>query len=80
MLLPVMTMVFNFVGLVGAYVVLVIIYNVDFGQLSALYRFWTDPIDYVKGLIKAMVYGEFAAGLDADLRVNAVQVGRDRAW
>jgi phospholipid/cholesterol/gamma-HCH transport system permease protein len=79
-MLPVMTMVFNFVGLLGAYVVLVIIYNVDFGQLSALFRFWTDPIDYVKGLIKAVVYG-FTLSLAAcyqgfNVRGGAKEVGR----
>jgi phospholipid/cholesterol/gamma-HCH transport system permease protein len=56
-MLPVMTMVFNFIGLVGLYVITVGIYDVDFGQLAALYRFWTDPIDYVKGLIKAAIFG-----------------------
>ena len=33
-MLPVMTMVFNFVGLVGGYLVTVVIYNVDFGHVS----------------------------------------------
>ncbi len=56
-MLPIMTMVFNFVGLVGLYVVTVGVYDVDFGQITALYRFWTDPIDYVKGLIKASIFG-----------------------
>jgi phospholipid/cholesterol/gamma-HCH transport system permease protein len=56
-MLPIMTMVFNFVGLVGLYFITVGVYDVDFGQLAALYRFWTDPIDYVKGLIKAGIFG-----------------------
>jgi phospholipid/cholesterol/gamma-HCH transport system permease protein len=56
-MMPVMTMVFNFVGLLGGYIITVVVYHVDFGQVSALYRFWTDPIDYVKGLIKACVFG-----------------------
>ena len=56
-MLPVMTMVFNFVGLLGAYYVTSVKFHVDYGQLSALFSFWTDPIDYVKGLIKAAVFG-----------------------
>ena len=78
-MLPVMTMVFNFVGLVGGYVVTVIGFHVDFGQISALFRFWVDPIDYVKGLIKAMVFG-FALSLAAcyqgfNVRGGAKEVG-----
>ena len=38
-MLPVMTMVFNVVGLLGGYVVAVVVYNVDFGQAAELYRF-----------------------------------------
>jgi phospholipid/cholesterol/gamma-HCH transport system permease protein len=56
-MLPLMTMVFNFVGLIGAYILLVMVNHVDFGQLAALYRFWIDPTDYVKGLIKAATFG-----------------------
>ena len=78
-MLPIMTMVFNFVGLVGGYVVCVIGFHVDFGQLSALFRFWVDPIDYVKGLIKAMVFG-FSLSLAAcyqgfNVRGGAKEVG-----
>jgi len=57
LMLPVMTMVFNVVGLIGGYVVAIIFYNVDFGQAAELYRFYTDPSDYVQGLIKAVVFG-----------------------
>jgi phospholipid/cholesterol/gamma-HCH transport system permease protein len=79
-MLPPMTMVFNFMGLVGAYVVMVMIYHVDFGQLSALFRFWVDPINYVKGLIKAAVFG-FCLSLAACyqgffVRGGAKEVGR----
>jgi phospholipid/cholesterol/gamma-HCH transport system permease protein len=56
-MLPVMTMVFNVVGLVGGYFVSVVLYDVDFGQAADLYRFYTDPSDYVQGMIKATVFG-----------------------
>lgn len=56
-MLPVMTMVFNVVGLVGGYFVAVVLYDVDFGQAADLYRFYTDPSDYAQGMIKATVFG-----------------------
>jgi phospholipid/cholesterol/gamma-HCH transport system permease protein len=79
-MLPVMTMVFNFMGLLGLYVITVGVYDVDFGQVTALYRFWTDPIDYVKGLIKASIFG-FCLALAAcyqgfNVRGGAKEVGR----
>jgi phospholipid/cholesterol/gamma-HCH transport system permease protein len=79
-MLPPMTMVFNFMGLVGAYVVMVVLNHVDFGQLTALYRHWVDPINYVKGLIKAAVFG-FCLSLAACyqgffVRGGAKEVGR----
>jgi phospholipid/cholesterol/gamma-HCH transport system permease protein len=57
LMLPVMTMVFNLVGLIGGYVVAIIVYDVDFGQAAELYRFHTDPSDYYQGIIKAVVFG-----------------------
>ena len=56
-MLPVMTMVFNVVGLVGCYVVAIVVYQIDFGQVLALFRHGVDPIDYVQGLIKAFFFG-----------------------
>ncbi len=80
LMLPVMTMVFNFCGLVGGYIVTVVLFNVDFGQVAALFRFWTDPINYIKGLMKAMVFG-FTVSLAAcyqgfHVRGGAKEVGR----
>jgi phospholipid/cholesterol/gamma-HCH transport system permease protein len=57
LMLPVMTMVFNVVGLIGCYVVAIISYQIDFGQVLALFRHGVDPIDYIQGLIKAFVFG-----------------------
>jgi phospholipid/cholesterol/gamma-HCH transport system permease protein len=54
---PVMTMVFNIVGLFGAYVVAIGLRHVDPGNALATFRFYTDPIDYVQGAIKAVVFG-----------------------
>src|SRR5512133_2628510 len=57
LMLPVMTMVFNIVGLVGVYVVAIVSYQIDFGQVLALFRHGVDPIDYVQGLMKAFFFG-----------------------
>jgi phospholipid/cholesterol/gamma-HCH transport system permease protein len=57
LMMPVMTMLFNVVGLVGAYIIAIIVYNIDFGQAAELYRFYTDPSDYLQGLIKSVIFG-----------------------
>jgi phospholipid/cholesterol/gamma-HCH transport system permease protein len=80
LMLPVMTMVFNVVGLVGGYMVAILFYNVDFGQAAELYRFYTDATDYLQGFIKAIVFG-LAMSLTAcyqgfNVRGGAKEVGR----
>ncbi len=57
LMLPVMTMVFNVVGLIGTYVVAIISYQIDFGQVLELFRRGVDPIDYKEGLVKAFFFG-----------------------
>jgi phospholipid/cholesterol/gamma-HCH transport system permease protein len=57
LMLPVMTMVFNVLGLVGCYVVAIVSYQIDFGQVLALFRHGIDPIDFIQGLIKAFFFG-----------------------
>jgi phospholipid/cholesterol/gamma-HCH transport system permease protein len=79
LMLPVMTMIFNVVGLVGAYLVAIHIYNIDFGQAAALYRFYADPSDYVQGLVKSIIFG-LAMALTAcyqgfNVRGGAKEVG-----
>jgi phospholipid/cholesterol/gamma-HCH transport system permease protein len=79
-MLPIMTMVFNAFGLFGGYMVTVVQYHVDFGQLSALYQYWVDPINYIKGLMKSTVFG-LAFSLAAcyqgfNVRGGAKEVGR----
>jgi phospholipid/cholesterol/gamma-HCH transport system permease protein len=56
-MLPVMSMVFNVVGLIGVYVVAIVSYHIDLGQVLALFRHGVDPIDYVEGIIKAFFFG-----------------------
>ena len=80
LMLPVMTMVFNVVGLLGAYIISILVYQIDFGQVLELFRHWVDPLDYVQGLIKAVIFG-IAMALTAcyqgfNVRGGAKEVGR----
>ncbi len=56
-MLPVMTMVFNVIGLIGAYVYAVMIAGVDVGSFIEHFRYLTDPSDYLQGAIKAAIFG-----------------------
>ena len=80
LMLPIMTMVFNVVGLLGAYIISILVYQIDFGQVLELFRHWVDPLDYVQGLIKAVIFG-VAMALTAcyqgfNVRGGAKEVGR----
>jgi phospholipid/cholesterol/gamma-HCH transport system permease protein len=57
LMMPVMCMVFNVVGLVAVYLVGVVSYQIDFGQVLEIFRHGVDPIDYVQGIIKAFFFG-----------------------
>jgi phospholipid/cholesterol/gamma-HCH transport system permease protein len=57
LMVPLLAMVFNCVGMVGAYVVAVGIQNVDRGVFIENARWLLDPNDLSQGLIKAFVFG-----------------------
>ena len=52
-----MTMVFNIVGLFGAYLYSIYLENIDLGQFIEQFTYWTDPKDYIIGASKAAVFG-----------------------
>jgi phospholipid/cholesterol/gamma-HCH transport system permease protein len=54
---PIMTMLFNVVGLVGAYLVAVHLRHVDPGGVLNSFRYYTDPLDYLQGAIKSVAFG-----------------------
>jgi phospholipid/cholesterol/gamma-HCH transport system permease protein len=56
-MMPVMTMVFNIMGLIGAYLYSIVLKQIDLGQFIEYFTFWTDPKDYVIGGTKAAVFG-----------------------
>ena len=50
-------MVFNVVGLIGAYLFSIYLEHIDLGQFIEQFTFWTDPKDYIIGATKALVFG-----------------------
>jgi phospholipid/cholesterol/gamma-HCH transport system permease protein len=79
LMMPVMTMVFNVVGLFGAYLYAIYLKQVDLGQFIEYYTYWTDPKDYIIGGTKAVVFG-IAVALTAcyqglNVRGGAKEVG-----
>jgi phospholipid/cholesterol/gamma-HCH transport system permease protein len=56
-MMPIMTMVFNIVGLGGAYFYSIVIKQIDLGEFIEYFTFWTDPKDYIIGGTKAAVFG-----------------------
>jgi phospholipid/cholesterol/gamma-HCH transport system permease protein len=57
LMMPIMTMVFNIVGLLGAYLYAIFLEHIDLGQFIEQFTYWTDPKDYIIGAIKAAVFG-----------------------
>ena len=57
LMMPIMTMVFNIVGLFGAYLFSIYLENIDLGQFIEQFSYWTDPKDYIIGATKAAVFG-----------------------
>jgi phospholipid/cholesterol/gamma-HCH transport system permease protein len=56
-MMPLLTVVFNVMGMVGAYIFAVIIKGVDAGVFIHNVRWYTDMDDLAMGLIKAAIFG-----------------------
>lgn len=56
-MVPILTMAFNIIGLVGAYLVSITVHQLDVGQVTGLFVYWVDPLNYIKGVSKAAVFG-----------------------
>lgn len=80
LVMPIMGMVFNIVGLIGAYLFSIYFEHVDLGQFTEQFTYWTDPKDYVIGACKALVFGvtlSVAACYQGfNVRGGAKEVGR----
>jgi phospholipid/cholesterol/gamma-HCH transport system permease protein len=57
LMMPVMTMVFNILGLLGAYGYSIYFEHIDLGQFIEQFTYWTDPKDYIIGATKSAVFG-----------------------
>ena len=57
LMLPVLTMLFNLVGMAGAWVVCVELMNLDPGVFVDKVRWYTDAADLSQGMIKAAAFG-----------------------
>jgi phospholipid/cholesterol/gamma-HCH transport system permease protein len=56
-MLPVMALLFNLIGLFGAYVVATQLFGLDGGMFQERVRWFVDPADLRQGLVKAAVFG-----------------------
>lgn len=56
-MMPIMTMVFNIIGLFGAYLYSIYLKQIDVGAFLYYFRYMTDPSDYLQGGIKSAVFG-----------------------
>ena len=80
LMVPLMTVLFDFVGMVGAYLYSIVLKDIDLGQFIEYFTYWTDPKDYIIGGTKAAVFG-IALSLAAcfqgyNARGGAKEVGR----
>jgi phospholipid/cholesterol/gamma-HCH transport system permease protein len=56
-MLPAMALLFNLVGLFGAYCVATILFGLDGGVFQERVRWFVDPGDLVQGVVKAAIFG-----------------------
>jgi len=56
-MMPIMTMVFNIIGLFGAYLYSIYLKQIDVGAFLYYFRYMTDPSDYLQGGVKSAVFG-----------------------
>jgi phospholipid/cholesterol/gamma-HCH transport system permease protein len=54
---PILTMAFFLIGMIGAYLVAVVVMRVDHGLFLEKFFWYTDPVHIAQGLIKSVVYG-----------------------
>ena len=57
LMVPVMALLFNGVGLTGAYLVATELYGLDGGIFMERVRWFVDPVDLKQGLVKAAIFG-----------------------
>jgi phospholipid/cholesterol/gamma-HCH transport system permease protein len=76
LVMPILALMFFVVAMGGAWLVAVILNNVDQGQWVANLRDLVDPLDVVQGLIKSVFFGFLVALVGCYQGFNAVGGGR----
>jgi phospholipid/cholesterol/gamma-HCH transport system permease protein len=61
LMFPALTMVFNIVGVVGAYIVGVNMWGIDPGNFMAKIRWYVQAHDVTSGLVKSAIFGGFVS-------------------
>lgn len=79
-MVPLLTVLYNFVGVIGAYLVGVHVLHISEGLLLSKLYYYVDVDDFVSGLIKAAIFGFFIAAISCyegyKTRGGAQGVGR----
>ncbi len=70
-MVPMLAMLFNAVGMAGAYIVAVWVQNVDQGIFIANAKWLLDPGDITQGMIKALVFGTVLSLIACNQGYNA---------
>lgn len=78
--MPLLTSIFNFVGMLGAYIVSVKLLKIDEGGFLEKTRYYVDINDFVQGLFKSIFFGAILALVSCyqgfQARKGAYDVGR----
>jgi len=59
LMLPILTVLFNFVGVIGAYLIGINILHISEGPFLSKLYYYVDVDDFMSGLIKAAIFGFF---------------------
>lgn len=60
-MVPLLTIIYDLVGIVGSYLVAVVLLDIDAGQFVGNIQWYVDPVDLYNGVIKAAVFGVIVA-------------------
>ena len=71
LLMPILCLLFDFVGILGSYVVGVVLLDIDYGPFDQKIRSFLEVSDIVNGVIKAAVFGIFISFIGCYKGFNA---------
>ncbi len=68
---PLLTSIFNFVGILGSYLVSVYLLNIDQGSFIEKIRFYSEVSDFIQGLFKSIIFGIIMSVICCHYGLNA---------